>query len=103
MRTREVWLHAVDLNNGAGFDEVPAKVLTRLLGDVVSAWRARGVLHELLLRPDDNGLEFGATDADSPDVVSGPLSQLAAWATGRPSNGLVSSQHGTPSTPPRWI
>jgi maleylpyruvate isomerase len=103
MRTREVWLHAVDLDNGAGFNEIPAQVLTRLLGDVVSAWRARGELHGLLLRPDDNGLEFGATDADSPEVVSGPLPQLAAWATGRPSGGLVSSHHGMPSTPPRWI
>jgi maleylpyruvate isomerase len=29
MRTREVWLHAVDLDNGAFFAEIPAPVLVR--------------------------------------------------------------------------
>jgi maleylpyruvate isomerase len=103
MRTREVWLHAVDLNNGATFSEIPAEVLTRLLGDVVSAWRARGELNNLLLRPADTDVEYGDTESQDSDVVSGSLPQLAAWATGRPSTGLESSKHDSPGAAPRWI
>lgn len=42
MRTREVWLHAIDLDNGAGFGDVPEPVLERLLADITGTWRARG-------------------------------------------------------------
>ena len=39
MRTREVWIHAVDLDNGAQFSEFPDVVLESLLADIVEAWR----------------------------------------------------------------
>lgn len=105
MRTREVWLHAVDLDNGATFAEIPNSVLLRLLDDIVNAWRARGELRDLVLRPDGvaTDVQFGATDSETQDIVSGPLPELAAWASGRPSKGLVSSRFGTPLAPPRWI
>ena len=41
MRTREVWIHAVDLDNGAQFGEFPDVVLESLLADIVGAWRRR--------------------------------------------------------------
>ena len=40
MRTREVWIHTVDLNHGADFSDLPEVVLERLLGDIVGAWAA---------------------------------------------------------------
>lgn len=42
MRSREVWLHAVDLDSGARLDQVPDEVLSRLLGDVHRTWATRG-------------------------------------------------------------
>jgi uncharacterized protein (TIGR03083 family) len=42
MRTREIWIHAVDLDNGATFDAMPAIVATTLLSDIVDGWRENG-------------------------------------------------------------
>ncbi|MDO9398134.1 MAG: maleylpyruvate isomerase N-terminal domain-containing protein, partial [Herbiconiux sp.] len=42
MRTREVWLHAVDLQTGARLTQVPRAVAVRLLRDVTTAWAGRG-------------------------------------------------------------
>jgi maleylpyruvate isomerase len=41
MHTREVWVHAVDLDNGATFADIPAPVLARLLQDIAGAWHTR--------------------------------------------------------------
>ncbi len=41
MRTREVWIHAVDLGNGGSFDEFPSEVLDNLLEDIAGAWARR--------------------------------------------------------------
>ncbi|WP_415857035.1 maleylpyruvate isomerase family mycothiol-dependent enzyme, partial [Sinomonas sp. G460-2] len=62
MRTREVWLHAVDLDNGARFAGVPAAVLRRLLGDIWGAWEKRGEIAALAVRVaggEDAGLTLG--------------------------------------------
>ena len=42
MRTREVWVHAVDLDNGASFRQFPPELVDLLLADVARMWRARG-------------------------------------------------------------
>src|ERR1700681_2872537 len=39
MRSREVWIHAVDLDNGARFGDFPDIVLDSLLADIVGSWR----------------------------------------------------------------
>ena len=41
MRTREVWIHAVDLANGGRFADFPAVVLDSLLADIVGMWRQK--------------------------------------------------------------
>ncbi|MGO4203748.1 maleylpyruvate isomerase family mycothiol-dependent enzyme [Rhodococcus sp. TAF43] len=40
MRSREVWIHTVDLGNGGRFDEFPDVVLDSLLDDVVGMYGA---------------------------------------------------------------
>ncbi|WP_125609996.1 maleylpyruvate isomerase family mycothiol-dependent enzyme [Specibacter cremeus] len=62
LRTREVWMHAVDLDNGAAFDQIPADVLDRLLTDITGTWHGRG---------------------QNPDPPNGTLPEIVAWATGR--------------------
>ena len=49
MRTREVWIHAVDLDNGAQFDDFPDVVLESLLADIVEAWRRKELGADLVL------------------------------------------------------
>ena len=52
MRTREVWIHAVDLDNGAQFGDFPDVVLESLLADIVGAWRRERSRHRSGARGD---------------------------------------------------
>ena len=114
MRTREVWLHAVDLRSGARIDDVPRPVLLRLLADVVGAWSRREE-HPVHLNVTDARLDepttvpAAASEATPVTVpeVSGSLAALAAWATGRlPASqwhSELSWTDGEPTTAPRWL
>jgi maleylpyruvate isomerase len=111
MRTREVWIHAVDLNNGATFADIPEPVLARLLADITGAWHTRGTDTGLRVNVTDQpaAMTFGDTDGESPLVVSGPLAGVVQWATGRGSAGVTagvtSSAGHRPEAPPapKWI
>ncbi|RAX17742.1 maleylpyruvate isomerase family mycothiol-dependent enzyme [Pseudarthrobacter sp. AG30] len=107
MRTREVWVHAVDLDNGATFKDIPAPVLERLLKDITGAWHVRGTDAGLLITVDGTGLSFGDTAGPSPTVVSGSLAAIAQWATGRGTDGTTATHDAGPVTPvpaaPAWI
>ncbi|MFE4541194.1 maleylpyruvate isomerase family mycothiol-dependent enzyme [Arthrobacter sp. NPDC056727] len=106
MRTREVWIHAVDLGNGATFADVPAPVLERLLRDITGAWHARGTDAGLMVRVPGTDLEFGDTGAEDPTIVSGPLPAVVEWASGRGTGGVTASGPGaTCGVPaaPKWI
>jgi maleylpyruvate isomerase len=94
MRTRETSVHSVDLGTGFTFGDLPAGLLTALCDDVV-ARRGTGT-----------GLALAATDApgswrlagDGPPVsVSGPLTEIAAYLTGRPHH-----LEQAPALPP-WL
>ena len=108
MRTREVWVHAVDLDNGASFKDIPAPVLIRLLQDITGAWASRGTDKDLIGRVNDHPeLSFGDKEARAPVQISGSLADLACWATGRGTAGVTASQSGkiiavTPVAP-TWI
>ncbi|MHA7299253.1 maleylpyruvate isomerase family mycothiol-dependent enzyme [Pseudarthrobacter sp. MDT1-22] len=99
MRTREVWTHAVDLDNGATFTDIPVPVLTRLLTDITSAWATRGTDTGLLVRVTDQQpeLEFGSDGPEAPLVVSGTLAGVVRWATGRGTDGVTAT--GTAGAP----
>ena len=100
MRTREVWIHAVDLNTGASFQDIPAPVLERILGDITGAWQARGEPGIRLTPTDSESASSGAADAGV--QLSGSLAALTGWAAGRDTLG-VSSHSGDIPAPPRWL
>jgi maleylpyruvate isomerase len=100
MRTREVWVHAVDLDNGASFGDVPASVLERLLADITSAWAARGTDAGLLIKVSGTDRTFG--DPDAAVVVAGPLAGVVQWATGRGTDGVAAGAGQVPAAP-KWI
>jgi maleylpyruvate isomerase len=106
MRTREVWMHAVDLNNGATFSDIPAPVLERLLEDITGAWKTRGTDAGLLVKVTGADATFGDTDAADPTVVTGALAGVVQWAAGRGADGVEAVRSSVSSivpAAPKWI
>jgi maleylpyruvate isomerase len=99
MRTREVWIHAVDLDNGAQFGDFPDVVLESLLADIVGAWRRKGLGTGLVLEV--MGAETVAVGDDGGLPVRGPLPAVVRWAAGRGAVN-VSSDGDVPNAP-RWL
>ncbi|MDQ0000584.1 maleylpyruvate isomerase family mycothiol-dependent enzyme [Pseudarthrobacter sulfonivorans] len=106
MRTREVWMHAVDLDNGATFNDIPTPVLERLLEDITGAWHTRGTDTGLVVKITGTDVAFGDTSAADPTIITGPLPAVVEWAAGRGNGGVTatgsSAPGGTP-TAPKWI
>ncbi|MCG2624473.1 maleylpyruvate isomerase family mycothiol-dependent enzyme [Arthrobacter sp. I2-34] len=105
MRIREVWIHAVDLDNGATFADIPATVLERLLTDITEAWQKRGTDKNLVLKVAGapSITKLGDTAAADPEIITGTLSEITAWAAGRPARGITSSRYEHPESAPRWL
>ena len=92
MRTREVWVHAVDLNNGGTFEHFPPDLLDALLADVVGAWSRRAAAENLpttVLEVTDRTDAVSMADRESETlIVRGSAAQLVGWATGRQRAGV---------------
>ncbi|WP_324649426.1 maleylpyruvate isomerase family mycothiol-dependent enzyme [Georgenia sp. H159] len=101
MRNREVWIHAVDLDSGGSFRDLPPAVVDRLTEDVLGAWRGREEAVDLVLAPDDRGERIVVGAGEGPTVV-GSAADLARWLTGRDGHRLESST-GTLPDLPRWL
>jgi len=101
MRTREVWIHAVDLGNGGRFGDFPDVVLESLLTDIVGMWQRKDLGTRLILAVD--GGEPVAVQPDSPpaEKVSGPLAAVVRWAAGRGTVGV--GIEGDLKQPPHWL
>lgn len=105
MRAREVWIHAVDLGNGAHFSDYPAEFVDRLLADVLGEWdRRRGTepVPSVVLRPTDRDATVSSGDPVGAVTLSGSAADLAAWATGRGSARITADSGEVPPAP-RWL
>ncbi|GEN80133.1 maleylpyruvate isomerase family mycothiol-dependent enzyme [Actinotalea fermentans] len=109
MRTREVWVHAVDLDHGASFRQFPPELVDALLADVVRVWRSRPagaavppLVLEPLDRPADATLVVG-DDGEGAVRLRGRAADLAQWATGRGARGVTRADGAPPPPPPRWL
>ena len=102
MRIREVWLHAVDLNNDGRVEDFPPEVVDRLLADITSWW-ARADSVDLVLEPTDRLVPdlVGTSSGAGAVVVRGTAAQLVGWASGR--GGDVATSTGVPVVAPRWL
>ncbi|WP_369241307.1 maleylpyruvate isomerase family mycothiol-dependent enzyme [Streptomyces sp. R21] len=89
MRAREVWVHAVDLNIDASFDDVPHDVCAALVDDVAASFQGRPDCPSVRLWSEDGAHTWllGDSAGAEPVVVSGDLPSLAAYVTGRPVPG----------------
>jgi maleylpyruvate isomerase len=105
MRSREVWIHAVDLGNGGRFGDFPTIVLDSLLFDTVGAWRTRGDGADLVLAVDGREpVPVGDTTAAT-TTITGALPAVVRWAAGRGAIGVQSegAQPHVVPTAPRWL
>lgn len=82
LRTRELWVHAVDFNNGARFSDVPRHVAVRLLGDITAVWSGRGLPEGYALL-EASGEVLASSAGDTTATVQGEVADLLAWSCGR--------------------
>jgi maleylpyruvate isomerase len=91
LRTREVWVHAVDLCDGADFPDFPADLLDALITDVTATWRRRGQPPALVVAPADRDREWRVDVPGCPIRVLGRADDLARWLTGRGTREIHTS------------
>ncbi|MEE2031365.1 maleylpyruvate isomerase family mycothiol-dependent enzyme [Rhodococcus chondri] len=99
MRTREVWIHAVDLANGGRFGDFPQVVLESLLDDIVGMWRKKDLGAGIALEVEGRAPVVVKDGADVTQTVQGDLPAVVRWAAGRGAVGVA----GGEQAPPRWL
>lgn len=102
MRTREVMIHAFDLSGAVGFRDMPHEFHAALLDDIVAKRSSAADGPALHLEPTDDERRWAVAGAGDPTTVRGPLSQLAAYLSGRQANGLGADGGRVPQLP-RWL
>jgi maleylpyruvate isomerase len=98
MRNREVYVHAVDLGAGTRWTDLPAEFLAALLDDVTTRRSSKGGGPALAVAATDTGHTWEVVGAGAPVPVCAPLTDLAAYLTGRPAPELKAA----PALPP-WL
>jgi len=101
MRNREMWIHAVDLANGARFDAFPEVIASSLLDDVVAVWRTRNVGAGMAYRIDDRSPVTVLPETATVTTITGSLAAVAGWATGRGAIGITTT--GPEAAAPGWL
>jgi maleylpyruvate isomerase len=107
MRSREVWIHAIDLGNGGKFDDLPREIIDQLLPDLLAVWRRKREINptvNIVLAPTDRAVRLRLAE-DEPDdlVVTGTAVDLVAWGTGRfPGRARTVDGKLAPPAPP-WL
>jgi maleylpyruvate isomerase len=106
MRTRETWVHAVDLGGAVTLADVPRPVTELLLDDAVADFAGRPEVPAIVLRATDSTRNWvlGAPASDAAAEVTGATASLAAYVMGRPVPGPLEADGGqaVPQLPP-WL
>jgi maleylpyruvate isomerase len=110
MRTREVWIHAVDLRNGASVRDFPDALHDLLLADLVKVWTRKrtDATPEIILAPTDRAAAYvlSAPDSDAsaePLVIRGAAADVVGWGIGRSTRGVTTATGETPPPAPQWL
>lgn len=91
MRVREVYVHAIDLDAGTRWPDLPAEFLAALLDDVTARRSSKGGGPALLVAATDTGHTWEVAGAGAAIPVSASLADLAPYLTGRPAPELRSA------------
>lgn len=82
-RAREMWIHAVDLDVGASFEDMPVPMLLALVHEMTRRLAGREGCPSLQLVASDVERTWALSPGQPAESVTGPLAGLAAWLTGR--------------------
>ena len=102
MRARELLVHAVDLNAGPTFQDLPTDFL-QALGDDIAAQRSAAMSGPaLILQPADHTRPWTVEGTGTPTAVTGSLADVVAYLAGRES--AVTGTTGTAAPQlPAWL
>ncbi|MEV1292577.1 maleylpyruvate isomerase family mycothiol-dependent enzyme [Pseudonocardia sp. NPDC049635] len=113
LRAREVWIHAVDLDVGASFKDLPIPMRRVLVADVAAHLERTPGCPRVRLEESRTGqvLEFGpgpaGADGTAPTdlgTVRGRAPDLIAWLLGRPfGKGVRDAGGNLPGPLPSWL
>lgn len=79
LRVREVWIHLVDLDVGAGVDTIPDEIGAKLVHDV-AGWMSPKLDRAVTLRPDGHpAVRLGPAEVEPAGTVAGPANLVAGW------------------------
>jgi maleylpyruvate isomerase len=101
MRSREVYVHAVDLATGVSFADLPAGFLAALCDDVAGKRRAAPG-PALVLEATDTGQRWELPGDGEAVTLAGPLAGVTAYLTGRP-HGLTTAGGEAAPALPAWL
>jgi maleylpyruvate isomerase len=102
-RLRELSVHLVDLDAGAGFADLPDDLLEPLLEDAVRQYAGRDDVPAVELvvdLPDGRQRSWRLTAAEPASTTTGSAASALGWLTGREDGSGLS---GNPPTLPNWI
>jgi maleylpyruvate isomerase len=99
-----MWIHAVDLDAGASFADMPRPMVDALLLDACEAMGRKPECPVLRLVDGDRQWHVGDAEKATAVVVTGEAAELAAWFLGR-SKGKVLRADGARKLPalPPWL
>lgn len=101
MRSREVYVHAIDLATGLSFADLPTDFIAALCDDVIGK-RSTGPGPALALEATDTGDHWELAGAGEAIKLAGPLHEITAYLTGRRHN--LTTGNGTPAPIlPAWL
>jgi maleylpyruvate isomerase len=104
LRARETWIHAIDLDAGASFADLPRPMLRELLTDAAATLGARPDFPRLLLVPSDESRTWTVGEGGEPLEVRGTAAELAAWLLGRSKGRELRTAEGKrPTALPPWL
>lgn len=100
MRSREVWLHTLDLGCGTAADALPPAFCEVLIADVLGSFGAGAPALELVASA--SGTRWRCGDGAAAQQVTGTAADLAAWLTGRATGTALRSAALLPALP-AWL
>jgi uncharacterized protein (TIGR03083 family) len=101
IRSREVYVHAVDLATGLSFADLSAGFLTALCDDVAGK-RSKGPGPALVLAATDTSGRWKLPGDGEAVTLAGPLAEITAYLTGR-ANRLTTAGGEEPPVLPPWL
>lgn len=104
MRSREVWIHLVDLGLGEDFTAFPADFVDALLTDACAGVGRKEDCPPVVLRPDDRDRSWPVGPQEGPaETVSGSAAALCGWLVGRDTPATRAVARNTRAVLPAWL